>query len=167
MLSCRNSWDWNIGSFQIRNEWGVKVACGKAVRSLDCGRDAKTVQFGTVKNMQTFIYTYSHASRDGMGCAFMSDNGTSACISNSTMNLLWFKRFMQGLHQRMGNVWLQDKSVSRYVIRACFSGLEENWVDNYSKLSISKAVCIILTGCYGGLRGEKLGKTHLGVIKKY
>ena len=90
-----------------------------------------------------------------MGYAFMSDNGTSAWISNSTTNLLWFKRFIQGLHQRMGDVWLQDKAVSRYVIRACFSVLEDNWVrhgiGNYSKLLVSKAAFIILTGYYGGL----------------
>ena len=32
---------------------------------------------------------------------------------------------------------------------------------------ISKAARIILTGYYGGLQGEEIGKTHLGGIKKY
>ena len=102
------------------------MACGMVLKSLDCGRKSKTVQFGMGRKMQTFISNYSHASRDGMGCAFMSDNGTSAWFSNLTTNLLWFKRFMQGLHQRMGDVWLPDKAVSRYVIPSCFSVLEDN-----------------------------------------
>ena len=49
--------------------------------------------------------------------------------------------------------------------------LEYNWelhvIDNYSKLSISKTDCIIITGYYGGLEGEKIGKAHLGGIREY
>ena len=149
------------GSFQMRDDWGVKVACVMVLRS---------VKFDTVRKMRTFISNYSHA----MGSAFMSDNGTSARVFYSTTNSLislWFKRFMQGAHRRMGDVCLPDKAVSRYVIRGCFSVLEDNWerygIDNYFKLSISKAACIIITGYYGGLRGEEIGKVHLGWIREH
>ena len=34
---------------------------------------------------------------------------------------------MVGCHHHMGNVWLPDKAVSRYVIGGCFYLLEKDW----------------------------------------
>ena len=78
---------------------------------------------------------------------------------------------MQGVHRRMGDVWKPDKAVSRHVIRACFTVLEYHWetigIDNYSRLMIAKAACIIITGYYGSLRDEEIGKSDLGGMRRY
>ena len=66
--------------------------------------------------MRLCISNYIHARIDGIGSAFMSEDGTGACISYLTTNSLWLKRFMQGAHQRIGDVYLPNKVVSRYAI---------------------------------------------------
>ena len=75
------------------------------------------------------------------------------------------------MHRRMGDVWKPDKAVSRFVIKACFTILEYHWetfaIDNYSKMMISKTTCIVITGYYGSLRGEEIGKADLGGMRKY
>ena len=48
---------------------------------------------------------FVHTCAGGSGASFVSDDGTGAVISNSPTNRLFFKRFMQGCHQRMGDVW--------------------------------------------------------------
>ena len=84
------------------------------------------------------------------------------------LSSLWFKRFMQGAHRKMGDVWLPDKTVNKYFIKPCFNVLEHNWevhcIENHSQLLISKAVCIISTGYYSSLQREELGKVDLGGI---
>jgi len=101
----------------------------------------------------------------------MNDDGCGARVSYSATNSLWFKRFMEGSHKRMGDQWVPDKAISRYVIGACFAVLESNWlrygVDNFSQLEISKGACIIITGYYGSLRGEEIGKGDLGSMRKH
>lgn len=121
--------------------------------------------------MRTFVSNYNHSSKDGSGFAFMSEDGTSSRLSYSSTNSLWFKRTMQGIHRRMGNVWKPDKAISRYVIRGCFVVFEYHWeaygVDPYSRMLIAKAACIVITGYYGSLRGEEIGKADLGAMRKY
>ena len=57
------------------------------------------------------------------------------------------------------------------MIRACFSVLESDWsfygIDNYSRLTIAKTACIMICGYYAALRGEEIGMSDLGAIRKY
>lgn len=157
--------------FPLRDDWGIRFACAMVLRSMDQGRNSWNIQCGTVRKLRSCISNYSHASRDGLGLTFMSEDGMGARVSFSATNTFWFKRFMQGLHRRMGDLWMPNKATSRYVIRGCFTVLDHNWdffgIDNYSKLSISRAACIIITGYYGGLRGEEIGKAYLGAIRYF
>ena len=143
------------GPFPVSDEWGVKVACSMVLRSLDPGKNSKNIQFNTVRKMRAFFSNYCHASVNGAGFAFISGDGTGARLSHSSTNSLWFKRFSCGMHKRMGDQWMPDKAVSRYVIRACFSVLESDWsfygIDNYSRLTIAKTACIIICGYYAAL----------------
>ena len=119
------------GPFSALEDWGVDVAVAILIRSLDPGKNARCVQFDTIRKLRSFVSNYTHAGSNGTGATFMSDDRTAACITNSPKNSLWFNRFMQGCHRRMGDTWLPDKAVSWYVMGGAFQVLEESWTDSF------------------------------------
>ena len=42
------------GPYPMKDLWGVAVACAMVLRSCDEGRNAKYIQFDTVRRMRTF-----------------------------------------------------------------------------------------------------------------
>ena len=66
----------------------------------------------------------------------------------------------------MGDIWLPDKAVSRYVIDGCFCLLECEWIDIWEQekhdifalWQIATAACVILAEYFGGLRGKEINK---------
>ena len=86
------------------------------MRSIEEGKNAKTLQFGTIRKLRTFASNYCYAGVTGSGPTFMSDDGSSARILNSPTNFLWFTQYMNGIHRCMGDIWLPNKATSRYVI---------------------------------------------------
>ena len=105
-----------LGPWPFEDVWGMRYACAIVMRSLEGGKNAKTLQFGTIRKLRIFASKYCHAGVSGSGPTFMSDDGLSARISNSPTNSLWFTQCMNGIHRRMGDIWLPDKATSRYII---------------------------------------------------
>ena len=71
----------------------------------------------------------------------------------------------------MGDIWLPDKATSRYVIQTCLDLCERMWDDadgdDYGRLQVRKAACIVVAGYYAALRGEEIGKADFGAIKEH
>ena len=105
----------------------------------------------------------------------MQDGSNGSFVSHAVTNSYWFKRFMSGCHRHMGDVWLPDKVVSRYIIVACFCVLEKDWNDIWEHYKegyfalhwLAKASCVIIAGIFGGLQGEEINKIDLTVTRKY
>ena len=55
----------------------------------------------------------------------------------------------------MGDVWIPDEAVSRYIVRASLEILEESWEEPRKgvnhHIGVATAVCIIISGYFGGL----------------
>ena len=58
------------GPHPTRDSWGVSVAVGLLVRSLDRGRNAQHVQFDTVRKIRSFAANYAHTTPSGFGPTF-------------------------------------------------------------------------------------------------
>ena len=75
----------------------------------------------------------------------------------------------------MGNIWLPDKAVSRYVIGGCFCVLERDWSNIWDRdknnvcalWRVATAACVIIAGYFGGLWGEEINKVDLSVTWKH
>ena len=71
----------------------------------------------------------------------------------------------------MGDVWRPDVAVSRYVVRSSLEILEESWQEPGNnvnhQIEVATAACIIISGYFGGLRGEEISKANLGAIRRY
>ena len=164
-----------LGPFPTEDQSGIALACIMMMRSLKPGRNASRIQFETLRKTRSCHSNYSHASYYGTGDTFMHDDGNGARVSHAVSNSVWFKRFLQGCHRRMGDVWLPDKAVSRYVIGGCFNVLTRWWddiierdkTDTFALRRVATAACIIISGYYGGLRGEEINKVDVGATRKH
>ena len=59
------------GPYPVEDTWGINVACGMVMRSLDKGNYTNNIQFETVRKMRTFVSNYIHASRDRTSVSFL------------------------------------------------------------------------------------------------
>ena len=136
------------------------MACGMVLGSLDPRRNASHIQYETVQKMRSFYSNYAHECPGGTGVNFMSMEGASARVSNAASNCAWFQKFMQGMHCRMGDIWLPNQAISQYEVSACMDVLESKWeeahgtvIDHYELKRTATTACIVLAGYFGSLRG--------------
>ena len=113
------------------------------------------MHFDTIHKISTFQSNYTHVRIDRIGLVFMVIDRTSSRVSNSATNLVWFSRFMQGSHKRMGEINLPDKAVDQYIIQGCFEVAqciwEKNQFDIYARQQAAMAIFIVISEYYGGL----------------
>ncbi|KAL7557828.1 hypothetical protein ACA910_009133 [Epithemia clementina (nom. ined.)] len=110
---------------------------------------------------------FMHSTPRGISGFIMSDRTRSTHVTGSSTNTLWFKRFMDGSHERMGDVKLQDAALTIDVLLGLQTLLAERWteaIDNGVEELLSEIAvlgCIITMGFSLGLRGEEIGHIRL------
>jgi len=75
---------------------------------MDAGINTETIQFETVRKMRSHFSNFCHTTPQGTGMATISDSRGRTFFSQSPSNSYWFCWFMQGMHRRMGDVWIPD-----------------------------------------------------------
>ena len=153
--------------------FGVRLALALVVRSLDPGNHAKTVQFETVRKIRGCFSNFVHASVGGMGESFIADDTGVSAITRSTSNTLWFRRFMLGMHKRMGDIWIPDRAITIHEVLVAMTILEEDW-DSMVKVGDIRGMeraaltaVMVIGGFFGGLRGEEITRIDIGLIRKH
>ena len=153
--------------------FGMKLACSILLRSLDKGNYTKNVQFETVRKVRSAYSNYVHASCGGIESSFIAEEGGVSSLTNSASNSEFFRRFMKGMHKRMGDVWIPDRAITIGEVLAAFKILEEDWKqtveigDLKGMQRASLSAIIVIAGFFGGLRGEEITRMDLGLIRKY
>ena len=161
------------GPWPTDDSFGVRLALASVVRSLDPGNYAKTIQFETVRKVRSAFSNYIHASVDGTGESFIADDSGVQSISRSTSNSHWFRRFMKGMHKRMGDIWIPDRAITIHEVLIAFTILEEDWrgmmqvgdIAGMERAALS--AIIVIAGFFGGFRGEEITRIDIGLIRKY
>ena len=59
-------------------------------RTLDAGKNAKRIQFGTARRFRTFETNYAQAAADGLGAVFVGSDGCNYRVINAPTNSEWF-----------------------------------------------------------------------------
>lgn len=102
---------------------------------------------------------------------FIASESSVSGMTRSPTNSLWFKRFMQGCHRRMGDVWCPDRPLTMSEALAIQDDLERDWEsfqrDRDGRLKTAIAGVMITAGLGGGMRGEELNRLDLGIIRKH
>ena len=154
------------GPFKVEDGMGMKLACGMLLRSLNAGKNAKTIQFDTMRKLRSHMSNYSHACPDGVGATFVGEDSNASTLSHAVTNTPWFRRFIRGCHRRMGDVWLPDRPVLIPEIRAALELLEEDWEtclsDPGGQIAAGLTACLIIAGFFAALRGEEIVRIDAG-----
>ena len=108
------------GPYRIADNWGVHVACAMILSLLDAGQNATHIQYDTVQKLRSFFSNLAHLFLNGKGYNFVSKEGISTRISHLATNCSWFQQFMEGIHWRMGDIWLPNRALSQYELTTCF-----------------------------------------------
>ena len=155
------------GPFPVTDSFGMIPAVASLQRSLDSGRNSKTVQWDTMCGIRTAYSNFVHTTPLGLSGAVLSDGRKSTRITESSSNSLWFKRFMDGCHERMGDVKLQDPALSIDVLLALQELLKiklesaKEARDEKEQFQICVLGAVLTLGFSSGLRGEELGHVRL------
>jgi hypothetical protein len=159
------------GPFDVVDGVGMKLACGMLVRSLNIGKNAKTIQFDTMRKLCSHMSNFSHSCPDGVGGTFVGEDSTASTLSHAVTNTPWFRRFMRGCHRRMGDVWLPDRPLLIPELRAVLVLLEEDWIgftsDAYGQGQTGLTACLMISGFFGALRGEEIVRIDAGAMIKH
>jgi hypothetical protein len=92
-------------------------------------------------------------------------------MSSSPINGLWFRRFREGCHRRMGDVWHPDRQLTIEALLASLSLLEDDWKERYEamqsrRMEIELLAASLVIGFCGVLRGEEIPKADLEYLSK-
>ena len=161
------------GPYPVEDTFGMQAAVNLLLRSRSVGLNAKTIQYETTRKLRSFLSNFVHTTFGGHGDTFMSEDGNGGTVSRSPTNSPWFKRFMRGLHKRMGDVWIPDRALLNREFLYCLQLLEEDW-DFYSgaddiggKSKTAVIACMMLAGWFAALRGEEIVRIDVGQMRKH
>ena len=90
----------------------MKIAVSMLQPSRQPGKNAKHIQFETLRKMRSHLANFCYVTPYGLGGIFIAEDGTGSTISRSPTNSPWFKRWIRGCRKRMGDVWIPDRPVT-------------------------------------------------------
>ena len=148
-----------FGPMPLEDRDGLAAACCLLERSLDSGKNEATIQYDTVRKMRGSLHNQWRSSVHSSGMSVAVRGKGKLTASKSPSDALWFERFMEGLHKRMGDYNLPDLAVSIEVMLKLDSYYEEE----FQHLTIAGAdpgkvifpAGFAILSYVGGLRGEE------------
>jgi hypothetical protein len=134
-------------------------------RSKGKGKNAATIQYGTARKIRSYFSNFYHTTPSGVqDVALHGALGRTTMLSSPT-NGLWLRRFMEGCHRHMGDIWHPDKQLTIEGLLASLSLLEDDW-KRYEALQsrcmeIEVLVASLVIGFCRALWGEEIPKADL------
>jgi hypothetical protein len=148
-----------MGPFPLTDECGMLAAIALLDRSLDPGRHASHVQFGTFRKVRSTITNIIQAGVNGLGDSVGAYQRNKIWVTKAPTQKFWFARFMEGVHKRVGEIRMPDKILSIEQIHAIDRMMELEWKHSKTKTErkrISEMGTWICGGVCTGLRGEEM-----------
>lgn len=149
-----------MGPLPLKDNQGMGLAVCMLLRSLDVGKNEKTIQFSTTQKMKSSFANMWRASENGsVGAVVVRDTAKlfhSSCPTHGE----WFERFTKGMHERMGDKVMQDLGMSIELMHALMSRFDTQWEEAAEdrmkqKMVLFPALFVVVAFCCA-LRGEEL-----------
>jgi hypothetical protein len=148
-----------MGPFPLDDECGMKAAIAMLDRSLDSGRHADHVQYGTFRKVRSTITNIIQAGVGGLEDSIGAYQRNKVWMTRAPTQKFWFSRFMEGLHKRVGEIRMPDKILTIEEVHAIDRTLEREYIHARTKIDrkrISEMGTWINGGVCTGLRGEEM-----------
>jgi hypothetical protein len=157
----------NRGRFQLKDEFGMGVAMLVLKKSLQPGRNGKFVQFGTVRRLRTAYGNFWKSSIETPVTSLVSsaDDGKKMFDSACPTDSFWYARFSRGLHERVGDLVIQDLAISKSVMQELMKIIEEKFQSDPQDERNIELGYFCLTAWLAALRGNEVMYANLGEIK--
>jgi hypothetical protein len=140
-------------------------------RSKDKGsKNAVTVQYGTARKIRSYFSNFYHTTPSGVQDVALHRALGRTTMSSSPTNGLWFRRFMEDCHRRMGDIWHPDKQLTIEALLASLLLLEDDWKRYEAlqsrRMEIELLAASLVIGFCGALQGEGIPKADLEHLSK-
>ena len=149
-----------MGPFPVIDSHGMGLAVCMLRRSLDTGKNERTIQFATTQKMKSSYANVWRASINGnIGAVAVRDTAKMTYSSCPTHGE-WFERFTRGMHERMGDKVIQDLGITIEQMHALMNRYEDRWMAAGENRVVQKgtlfpALLSVVAFCCA-LRGEEL-----------
>ena len=157
----------------VKDTFSMMPAILMLGRSLDPGRNCETVQFSTCRKTRSVWSNCAHANVGAGDEGIMGSDGKQMHTSTSTTNTLWFGKFYEGCHQRMGDQPQPDRAISIEELLLVLKFLETEYTNAEKEQQLRTQTKIACTGLFvtagflGGLRGEEVLLMELSSVKNH
>jgi hypothetical protein len=148
-----------IGPFPLSDECGMKAAIALLDRSLDPGRYADYVQYGTFRKFRSTITNIIQAGVEGLGDSVCAYQRNQIWVTRAPTQKFWFSRFMEGLHKRVVEIRMPDRILTIEEVHAIDRMMEREYKHARTKMDqkwISEMGAWISGGVCMELRGEEM-----------
>ena len=148
-----------IGPFPLKDDFGMQAAIAVLIRSLDKGVYEKFVQWDTFRKTRSAITNGHQASAKGMKDVIGAYERNRMWISKVPTHSLWYIRFSEGLHRRVGEVVRPDWPIPVAVVKAIDDKLNEIWgqLETFEeRKKVAEMGVWFVVGFCTGLRGEEM-----------
>jgi hypothetical protein len=122
-----------MGPFPLMDKYGMQAALALLHRSLDPGRYANHVQFGTFRKVRSTITNIIQAGVDGLGDSVGAYQRNKIWITKAPTQKFWFSRFMEGVHKWVGEIQMPDKILIIEEVHAIDQMMELEWKHSKTK----------------------------------
>ncbi len=144
------------GPFPLADNFGVSVATTTLARSLDPGRNATHIQFNTARRIRSAYSNAWNASVHTLEIGVMQSGQSKLMMTDCPVYHYWYTRMMKGMHERMGDLVVQDQAVSRELQVEIMKELENKLV--YDRVNYDRWVEVatyVMMLWLGSLRGNE------------
>jgi hypothetical protein len=111
----------------MQDNMGMGIAIVLLQRSLDKGKHNKTIQLETLRKFRAAASNIFHASVEGQGAMTMAKDTKKLMVTTCPMYGDYFKRFMRGVHKRMGDIIKPDRALSIPIMLELLQLMDCNW----------------------------------------
>jgi hypothetical protein len=160
------------GPHPLDDTFGMFAACVMLEHSLNPGINEANVQFGTIRKTRSALTNYSNTTVAELLESVLvgGQKGIRFHFSGSPMNGLWFDRYKDGCHSRMGDDIRPDKAMGIELLLEIQALYEDKLLDCQTieeQLSLCLHAVFHIVGFVGGFRGEEMPMLSLDAMAKY
>ena len=117
-----------MGPFPLSDTWGMYIAVVILQRSLDKGVYRDTIQYETSWKLRSVYSNCWGASVHTLQQGMMAQETTKTFVTKCPTYGLWFKRFVKGLHGRMGDDHRPDTAICSKLMKMLMTRVEVDYL---------------------------------------
>ena len=155
------------GPYPVEDRFGMSVATITLSRSLDAGRNAQHLQFNTARRIRSAYSNNWNASLHTLEVGVMQEGQNKLMTTDCPVYHYWYTRMMKGMHERMGDLIVQDQAISRELQLALMELIEDKLdAEPENRVRWIEVGTYVMILWLGALRGNEAMMSSLDGCRK-